>query len=137
MKTILDSMGHDHEVILDEIESLQQAFEENTVTESMKDRFRWLLENHFLTEEKSILLWYKPHDDDVGKAFDTVIEQHRLIREKLEKLDTIRDFMLLRQMLLQHRGYEDSELYPRLDADLDSSTQQQIINRIEKSIKKR
>ena len=136
---ILPLMVNDHcrlEKLLDDLE--KNIDKEQTVMRESFYRFEWELEKHLFTEEKAIFTVYNPEDVSEGyKMLPELIKQHNFIVNKLDnwrknirnnkKIDGFYEF---KKFLINHREFEEKEVYPRLDQTLDDKQKKLIISRI-------
>jgi len=136
---ILPLMVNDHcrlEKLLDDLE--KNIDKEQTVMRESFYRFEWELEKHLFTEEKAIFTLYNPEDVSEGyKMLPELIKQHNFIVNKLDnwrknirnnkKIDGFYEF---KKFLINHREFEEKEVYPRLDQTLDDKQKKLIIRRI-------
>lgn len=105
------------------------------------DTFEWELEKHIFIEEKAIFSSYKPTNIIEGyKMVPELIQQHN---EILNKLRVMRknllwqrpiDYNEFKERLMVHKTFEETELYPKLDQELDVSQKEEIIKRIREII---
>lgn len=136
---ILPLMVNDHcrlEKLLDDLE--KNIDKEQTVMRESFYRFEWELEKHLFTEEKAIFTLYNPENVSEGyKMLPELIKQHNFIVNKLDnwrknirnnkKIDGFYEF---KKFLINHREFEEKEVYPRLDQTLDDKQKKLIIRRI-------
>lgn len=136
---ILPLMVNDHcrlEKLLDDLE--KNIDKEQTVMRESFYQFEWELEKHLFTEEKAIFTLYNPEDVSEGyKMLPELIKQHNFIVNKLDnwrknirnnkKIDGFYEF---KKFLINHREFEEKEVYPRLDQTLDDKQKKLIIRRI-------
>ena len=131
-------MSIDHAKLLRLLHLVQQIHG-GDVIETIKvfDTFEWELEKHFFAEEKAIFTSYDP---------DNIIEGYKmvptLIKDHTEILNTIRtlrrdilkrrplDFNHLTESLIEHKKFEEEEVYPKLDQELTEEQKSKIIDRI-------
>jgi len=136
---ILPFMVNDHcrlEKLLDDLE--KNIDKEQTALRESFYRFEWELEKHLFTEEKAIFTFYNPEDVSEGyKMLPELIKQHNFLVNKLDNWRrTIRNnkkidgFYEFKKFLINHREFEEKEVYPRLDQTLDDKQKKLIISRI-------
>jgi len=136
---ILPLMVNDHcrlEKLLDDLE--KNIDKEQTVMRESFYRFEWELEKHLFTEEKAIFTLYNPEDVSEGyKMLPELIKQHNFIVNKLDNWrknirnnKKINGFYEFKKFLINHREFEEKEVYPRLDQTLDDKQKKLIIRRI-------
>ena len=139
---ILDLMVRDHGrliVLLNEVEK-------NIIKEAEKaikafDSFEWALEKHIFTEEKAIFTAYQPDNVTTGfKMLPNLVKEHNEILNQLRVMrrDVLSgrtsDFRGFKELLLKHKGFEEEELYPKIDQELSNKDKQGIINRIQEIV---
>ena len=136
---ILPLMVNDHcrlEKLLDDLE--KNIDKEQTVMRESFYQFEWELEKHLFTEEKAIFTLYNPEDVSEGyKMLPELIKQHNFIVNKLDNWrknirnnKKINGFYEFKKFLINHREFEEKEVYPRLDQTLDDKQKKLIIRRI-------
>ncbi|KYK23795.1 hypothetical protein AYK24_00750 [Thermoplasmatales archaeon SG8-52-4] len=99
--------------------------------------FQWNLEKHFFVEERAIFLSYSP--DEPEKQYDffsDLMDQHAEIlgiieslRKKLQKREPI-DLNELKKLLVNHKTFEEKNIYPVIDQEIDEGEKGYIIDRI-------
>jgi len=105
-------------------------------------RFEWELEKHIFVEERAVFTEYSPKDITEGyKMLPVVTKHHNFIlnklnnwREDVQNRRNITDISELKDFLIKHREYEETELYPKLDQALDEEQKKHIIDRIEQIV---
>ena len=136
---ILPLMVNDHlrlEKLLDDLE--KNIDKEKTVMRESFYKFEWELEKHLFTEEKAIFTLYNPENVSEGyKMLPELIKQHNFIVNKLDNWrknirnnKKINGFYEFKKFLINHREFEEKEVYPRLDQTLDDTQKKLIIRRI-------
>ena len=123
------------------IEDLLVLFKESTgenfelMSESF-DKFKWELEKHIFTEEKAIFKFCDCKDENISTILSDLIKEHDVV---LEMLNTLLNDLAIKdkfdvsqpeRLLKKHKSFEDSFLYPKLDASLDNSQKSFIIKKI-------
>jgi hemerythrin superfamily protein len=99
--------------------------------------FHWNLEKHFFVEERAIFTSYNPDRVDEGyKIFLDLSKQHTVIleiletlRKKLQKREPF-DLVELKKMLIKHKNFEEKNIYPVLDQEINEGEKRFIIERI-------
>jgi hemerythrin superfamily protein len=136
---ILSRMVKDHckiEKLLDKLkEDLDKEFE---ILEKSFKKYEWELEKHLFVEEKAIFTSYSPENVSEGyKMLPEIKIQHNFILNKLynwrndvKNKKIINDFYDFKKFLISHRKYEENEVYPKLDEELNDDQKKQIIDRI-------
>jgi hypothetical protein len=98
------------------------------------NNFQWNLEKHFFVEERAIFASYNPDEPDKEYSyFSDLIDQHTEIfnkieslRKKLEKREPF-DVDEIKKLLTKHKTYEEKNVYPVLDKEIDKSEKRFII----------
>jgi hypothetical protein len=127
------------------IDKLLKAFttelnEKNIVNVNTFNRFRWELEKHFFLEEKAIFQMHYSSNEETNKMCTQLKTEHDHMIEQMAELDTIiklnksLDFNKLKEMIIQHKKFENNEFYPRLDNELSDERKEMIIERISNPI---
>ena len=132
-------MINDH----NKIEKLMDDFERDIDNdyELMKKsftKFEWKLEKHIFTEEKVIFTNYNPEDVTEGyQMLPELTKQHNFIlnqlsnwRKDLVNKDKIDGFYKFKKVLINHKIFEENEVYPKLDQSLADSDKKLIIGRL-------
>lgn len=135
---ILDLMIRDHQQILANLADVEQSINEDfNLMKNSFHRFQWNLEKHFFVEERAIFLSYFPNESSEDyHYFSELMDQHEkifetinTIRNKLKILER-NELMNFKKMLIKHKNFEEKQIYPVIDAEIDESEKQYIINRI-------
>ena len=132
-------MINDHNII----EKLMDDFERDIDKdyELMKKsftKFEWKLEKHIFTEEKVIFTNYTPEDVTEGyQMLPELTKQHNFIlnqlsnwRKDLVNKNKINGFYKFKKILINHKIFEENEVYPKLDQSLSYSDKKLIIDRL-------
>jgi hemerythrin superfamily protein len=135
---ILDLMVRDHARLLDYLKDVESHLGDDFgFLSNSFNRFEWNLEKHFFVEERAIFTWYNP--DEIDESYDVFLDlskQHTLILEKVEmlrkKLQHREPFSLneLKKLLVQHKTFEENNIYPVLDQKIAEGEKRFIIERI-------
>ena len=132
-------MARDH----DKIKKLLNDFDKCTTLdkETLKkafEIFKWELEKHLFTEEKVIFTLYKPEDYEEGyKMVPQLIRDHDNIYKQLKIIDKSINlekqcnFQELKEIITKHKNFEDEHVYPIFDQELDKTTKEMMIKRIQ------
>ena len=136
---IMPRMINDHNII----EKLMDDFERDIDKdyELMKKsftKFEWKLEKHIFTEEKVIFTNYTPEDVTEGyQMLPELTKQHNFIlnqlsnwRKDLVNKNKINGFYKFKKILINHKIFEENEVYPKLDQSLSYSDKKLIIDRL-------
>ena len=129
------------------IEQLINDFEEKSKTDfdSMNksfSKFEWELEKHIFIEEKAIFTSYKPENVVEGyKMLPELTKQHNFIinklnnwRDDIHKKRNITDVYSFKEFLMKHKGFEEKEVYPKLDQALSEQEKNLIVVKINEII---
>jgi hypothetical protein len=135
---ILDLMIKDHNRLMEYLKDIENnlASDFGFLSNSF-NTFQWNLEKHFFVEEKAIFISYNPDEPDKDyKFFSDLMDQHTEIltiieslRKKLQKREPF-DLNELKKLLVKHKTFEEKNIYPVLDQEIDDCTKQVIIERI-------
>jgi len=133
-ETMLKDHGKINKLLIDFENSIGQN--EQTIKKAF-NTFFWELEKHFFTEEKAIFTAYEPEDEFEGYAMiPELIKEHKEIFERLKlmkksfKKKKAFEFQGFKELLMKHKDFEDEEVYPKFDQELDEEYKRIIINRI-------
>jgi hemerythrin-like domain-containing protein len=139
---ILDLMVEDHGKIVRLLDTVEKS-RELDILSLMKafDTFEWELEKHIFTEEKAIFTSYNPTNIVVGyRMVPELIKEHnellnslRVMRRDLLKQRPC-NFEGFTEMLMKHKTFEEKQLYPKLDQELNEEQKQVIISRIKEIV---
>jgi len=142
-KNILPLMVKDHckiEKLLDALErNIDKDYE--TMRESFNN-FEWVLEKHLFIEEKAIFTFYNPKDVSEGyRMLPELTKQHNFLinqlnnwRKDVRNKKKINGFYEFKKILISHKGFEEKEVYPRLDKTLSDDQKKEIISRINEMV---
>ena len=136
---ILPIMIKDHcriEKLLDELE--ENIENDYSIMKESFNRFEWELEKHLFAEEKAIFTSYNPEDVSDGyKMLPELTKQHNFIvntlnnwRKNIQGRKKLDGFYEFKKFLMNHRDFEEREVYPRLDQSLDEIQKKHIVDRI-------
>ena len=139
---ILDVMVKDHNHLMRYLEDVKKNIKSDfDVLLKSFNTFEWNLEKHFFVEERAIFTWYNPEFVDEGyKLFLDLTKQHTALLEKLRLLkkdlqnNKTPDFTDFKNMLMKHKNYEEKNVYPTLDQQIDEGEKFFIIERINEII---
>jgi hemerythrin superfamily protein len=140
---ILELMVKDHrrlEHLLDKVE--EHVDDEYEMMRKAFDVFEWELEKHLFIEEKAIFTQYNPDDVQEGyKMLPVITKQHNYIlntlqnwRKDVQNNSRIEGFHEFKKYLINHKKFEESDVYPRLDNYLTDAQKKHIIDRISEII---
>ena len=136
---ILSRMIDDHSII----EKLMDDFEKDIdkdyeLLKKSFTKFEWKLEKHIFSEEKVIFTNYNPEDVTEGyRMLPELTKQHNYIlnqlsnwRKELVNKKKIEGFYTFKKILVNHKIFEENEVYPKLDQSLTESDKKLIIDRL-------
>ncbi len=136
---ILPRMIDDHS----KIEKLMDDFEKDIdkdyeLLKKSFTKFEWKLEKHIFAEEKVIFTNYTPKDVTEGyRMLPELTKQHNYIlnqlsnwRKELVNRKKIEGFNKFKKVLVNHKVFEEKEVYPKLDQSLTESDKKVIIDRL-------
>jgi hemerythrin superfamily protein len=140
---ILPLMVKDHckiEKLLDEFE--ENADKDHNTAFNSFNKFSWELEKHIFVEEKAIFTSYNPKDVVEGYAMlPELTKQHNVLLNKLNNMrrDVYRrtkptDLYGFKEFLIGHRTFEEKDVYPKLDKNLDNESKKIILSKINEII---
>ena len=139
---ILELMIRDHARLVKLVKNLEDRLKDD-VPIKMKafDDLEWAVEKHLFTEEKAIFTSYQPVNIIQGyKMVPELIKEHneilnllRIMRKDLVNSRQF-DFEGFKQKLIDHKTFEEEQLYPKLDQELDASQKNIIISRIQEIV---
>jgi hemerythrin-like domain-containing protein len=140
---ILPLMVKDHckiEKLLDEFE--ENADKDHTSAFNSFNKLEWELEKHIFIEEKAIFTAYSPKDVVEGYAMlPELTKQHNVLLNKLSNMrrDVHRrtkptDLYGFKEFLIKHRTFEEQEVYPKMDENLDAENKKIIFDKINEII---
>jgi iron-sulfur cluster repair protein YtfE (RIC family) len=135
---ILDLMVKDHTRLFEYLKDVENNLgNEFGILSNSFNTFQWNLEKHFFVEERAIFTTYNPDEPDKKyNFFSDLMDQHEEILEKInslrKKLQKREPFDLndLKKLLITHRTYEEKNIYPIIDQELDEGEKLFIIDRI-------
>jgi hemerythrin-like domain-containing protein len=135
---LLNVMVKDHNRLMQYLKDVEKNL--NSDFEALLksfNTFEWSLKKHFFVEERAIFTAYNPeYIEDGHQLFTNLSKQHTSILEKVELLrKNLRsgrsiDVSDLKDMLLKHKIYEEKNVYPVLDAEINEGEKRYMIERI-------
>lgn len=143
--SILKLMTNDHGKIDRLLEELDKKSNDD-FSEMIKafHKFEWELEKHIFTEEKAIFTDYNPDDVSEGyKMLPELTKQHSYIvntlnnwRADIRNKKTPRDIYSFKEFLRKHREFEEQDVYPKLDEELNNEEKKNIVAKINEIIQR-
>jgi hypothetical protein len=134
-KKISDYMLLDHAKIVDLLNEIEKG---DHPSFDAFCKFEWHLQKHIFLEEKAVYNFYKIYNDkEMGSQFfEKLSKQHTVILELLNKITTDSfpkgnvNFTKLKRLLTTHKNFEEMEVYPNIDKNIDNKIRKEIIERI-------
>jgi hemerythrin superfamily protein len=121
LKKVEDTLEDDHQ-------KLKDAF----------DRFRWNVEKHFFVEERAIFTFFNPDKIHEGyHVFSNLSKQHTAILQKIDALEkkvqqeASIDVHEIKDLLMNHKKYEERQVYPTLDEEIAEGEKRFMVERIQ------
>ena len=135
---ILDLMVKDHNRLMKYLKDVKNNLKSDfEVLLKLFNTFEWNLEKHFFVEERAIFTAYNPdYIDDSYQFFTDLSKQHTTILEKVEslrkrlRLGKSIDLSDLEDILLKHKTFEEKNVYPVLDLEINEGEKRFMIERI-------
>ena len=136
-------MINGHRALEFSLNKLEQQLRRNLIGDAKRtfDRFEWALKRHFLIEEKAIFIFLNQENGkEISSTFNlmqehgNLLELLKIVKEEINFHGTA-DVSRLKESLLDHSRFENEEFYPRLDKELSYSQKEEILEKIEKSVK--
>jgi len=135
---ILDVMVKDHKRLLKSLNDIENNIKDDyeNLLESF-NKFEWSIEKHFFVEERAIFSYYNPDKieesyhlfTDIAKQHTQILERIESLRNRLRMSKTI-DVSDVKKMLIKHKNFEEKNVYPLLDSEIDEGEKQFMIERI-------
>ncbi|MBN2066368.1 MAG: hemerythrin domain-containing protein [Candidatus Thermoplasmatota archaeon] len=100
--------------------------------------FEWELEKHIFIEEKAIFTSYHPDNvvegykmlPELTKQHNEILNRLNIMRKQLRSRQNITDVSGFKTLLMEHRSFEELEVYPQLDQALTEEQKQTIVAKI-------
>lgn len=139
MKSISKVMARDHDKIVKLLNDFSKCIDlDKQILKKAFETFNWELEKHIFTEEKVVFTSYRSEDYEEGyKMVPQLMKEHDIIYNKLKEMrkcinsDESCDFKEFKIILLKHKDFEEKDVYPILDQELDETTKKMIIDHID------
>ena len=136
---ISDLMSSDHCRIEKHLEEFRGSVGAPDQKKKFTD-FRWELEKHLFMEEKAIFTFARNEDKEDFEAIPKLEREHDEIIDLLKKIETVmkegkkqearEEVDKLCNLLIKHKEFEDSKIYPKLDVELNDEQKNIITKRI-------
>ncbi len=136
---ILPHMIDDHSKIEKLMDNLEGDIDKDyAIMKKSFTKFEWKLEKHIFVEEKVIFTNYTPEDVTEGyqmlpeltKQHNFILNQLAIWRKELVNERKINGFVKFKKILVNHKIFEENEVYPKLDQSLSESDKKLIIDRL-------
>lgn len=136
-------MVQDHRKIESLLTELKQAVAQDYSAMLKAFRtFEWELEKHIFVEEKAIFTSYHPDNvvegyrmlPELTKQHNEILNRLNIMRKQAHSRQRITDISGFKTLLMGHRSFEESEVYPQLDRALTEEQKQTIIGKIREII---
>ena len=138
---ILDRMVKDHGKIVKLLNDVEKVIDqEQDIVSTMKvfDKFEWNLEKHIFVEEKAIFTSYNPENvvegykmlPELTKQHNEILHRLDLMRKDVRSRRAVKDVYSFKEFLIKHKNFEEKDVYPKLDQELDETQKRQIIDKI-------
>ena len=136
---ILPHMIDDHSKIEKLMDNLEGDIDKDyAIMKKSFTKFEWKLEKHIFVEEKVIFTNYTPEDVTEGyqmlpeltKQHNFILNQLAIWRKELANERKINGFVKFKKILVNHKIFEENEVYPKLDQSLSESYKKLIIDRL-------
>jgi len=135
---LTELMVRDHGKIMKMLHDVEKSIGMELVsTMKVFGTFEWELEKHMFVEEKAIFTSYNPKNIASGyRMMPQLIQQHNELFNKLQVMRKdlqwqrpvkVEEF---RQLLTEHKTFEEESLYPKLDQELSVQQKEEIIRKI-------
>jgi hemerythrin-like domain-containing protein len=136
-KKISQIMKRHHYLIEGELNRFIKYQNKPNVFPTLFNKFKWEIEKHFFLEEKAIFTFIESENQDIYEISKGLIDAHRELLKNLKEIeDRMKnkkesDLLKFKELLINHRDFEEKSFYPKLDEELDDCKKSQIIDRIE------
>lgn len=125
------------------IDKLLSDFRVNTSRPDSAKKFeklRWELEKHLFLEERAVFTFLRSRDREDFAAIPELEREHDKILEMMDEIwvslikkdrkNTVESTTELCNILLKHKSFEDDNIYPKLEAELDEKQKRIIARRL-------
>ncbi|UCG95450.1 MAG: hemerythrin domain-containing protein [archaeon] len=141
MESISDVMSRDHKKIEDILSEFKNNIGGQEELQSFNN-FRWELEGHLFLEERAIFTFLRSKKSRLYEDIPKIEEEHDRLLDLLNKIgedlknqknaDAMENQKELEALLIKHKEFEDTVLYPKLDESLNEEQKGIVIKRIER-----
>lgn len=136
-ESILDLMVAHHALIEILLDVCEASFQKNQkVAGESLTKLRWEMDKHIFVEEKAIFSCSCSREKENRAMVARLVADHARMLSMLTKLDECFiskkkvDFLEFHKLMLEHRNFEETSLYPKIDSTLDREQRMGIIKRI-------
>lgn len=133
-------MLQNHARIEKELHEFSSSLSDPEKAMRLFDRFKWELEKHFFIEEKAIFAICNLEASEM-QIMENIVEDHKIFLNSLKNIEVDLaqgkkiNISKFQEMLIKHKSFEDSVLYPKLDELLTKEQKEEIFKRIKGIIK--
>ena len=132
----LRPLSREHLVALTVAKSLRATADPAAASAEFLDFWREEGRNHFRVEEEVLLPVWALHAEVDREGVIRMLDEHREIRREALRLQqgeaTVEQLGRLGELLHDHVRFEERELFPRVEADLDPDAVLQLAEQIER-----
>jgi hemerythrin superfamily protein len=139
---ILDLMAQDHAKLIKDLTFVEKNIKENLMAVMPSyHTFEWNLQKHIFVEERVIFSNYNPNY--IGTMYEKISDIKKQHSSILKKIDSMKknvknqDYLCIvdfKRILVKHKNYEETNIYPILDQELNEEEKLFIIERIKEII---
>jgi hemerythrin-like domain-containing protein len=132
-------MVREHCILENALDNLEEnaKFDFGLMVKSFNN-FEWKLEKHIFMEEKVIYTEYEPSDvTEDYKILPKLTEQHNYIlnilnnwRNDIKNKRILKNIYSFKKYIIEHKTFEENEVYTRLDQELSDEQKKQMIDKI-------
>ena len=135
---ILDLMVRDHNRLIEYLKDVEKNLGRDFgFLSNSFNVFQWNLEKHFFVEERAIFTFYNPDSVDEGyevfldlsKQHTEILKKIESLRKKLQRRDPF-DLNEIKNLLIKHKTFEEENVYPVLDQEINEGEKRFIIERV-------
>lgn len=130
----LRPLSREHLVALTVAKDLREATDPSAASNEFLEFWREEGRNHFRAEEEVLLPVWALHAEVDRAGVDRMLAEHLEIRREVLRLEaetaTLSQMQRLGQLLHDHVRFEERELFPRVEEDLDEVAADQLARQI-------